>query len=196
MASEIFKAIPTMCRGLQFRSRLEAAWYCYLQDLGFTVTYEPEPLHAGTIKDGDELQDLGVWLPDFYLKEVNCYVEIKALRDTYDKHDQDSMARAYVIGYSTPTIIVLGSPFEYYAVLIEERHKGNPAGWVIEFMNSSEPSLYHVGHWQGDCYPDEDLLWWADPRSNMCSSNDEPFKAEGPYRDRACKAWNETQWNR
>src|SRR5262245_11062087 len=51
-----------------FRSRLEARWAVYYDDLGIEYQYELQ---------GFDLGDAGHYLPDFYLYEWRCYAEVK-----------------------------------------------------------------------------------------------------------------------
>lgn len=62
------KALETRYNGYRFRSRLEARWAVFFDEMGWSYEYEPE---------GFEL-DRGIkYLPDFYLPEFNMYVEVK-----------------------------------------------------------------------------------------------------------------------
>lgn len=61
------KAIETVYDGYKFRSRLEARWAVFFKSLGVRFEYEPE---------GFELS-CGRYLPDFYLTDLDLYVEIK-----------------------------------------------------------------------------------------------------------------------
>ena len=62
------KAIDTEYDGHKFRSRLEARWAVFFNEMGWEYEYEPE---------GYILSD-GTWyLPDFYLTEYDVYVEVK-----------------------------------------------------------------------------------------------------------------------
>lgn len=60
-------AIPTVYRGRQYRSRLEARWAAFFDELGWRHEYEPF--------------DLGSWSPDFLLPDWNVLVEIKPLTE-------------------------------------------------------------------------------------------------------------------
>ena len=60
-------AIPTIYAGIQFRSRLEARWAVFMDALGVKWEYEPEGFTDGTL----------CYLPDFWLPNQNCYLEIK-----------------------------------------------------------------------------------------------------------------------
>lgn len=62
------KAIETKYNGYKFRSRLEARWAVFFDEMGIKYEYEPE---------GFELSDGTKYLPDFYLPESDCYIEIK-----------------------------------------------------------------------------------------------------------------------
>jgi len=64
------KAIQTRYKGHLFRSRLEARWAVVLDALGVKWHYEAEGYDLGA--------DLGYYLPDFWLPELNTFLEIKA----------------------------------------------------------------------------------------------------------------------
>lgn len=61
------KPIETEYHGLRFRSRLEARWAVFFDEIGINYHYEP---------DGFDLGDEW-YLPDFYLDDFGIYVEIK-----------------------------------------------------------------------------------------------------------------------
>lgn len=63
----MIRAIPTMYRGVTFRSRLEARWAVFYDALGIGWHYEHE---------GYQLPS-GWYLPDFWLPDLGCHVEIK-----------------------------------------------------------------------------------------------------------------------
>lgn len=69
---ERIKAIQTKYNGYTFRSRLEARWAVLFDSLKIRYNYEPE---------GFELNNGEWYLPDFYLPEINCYVEVKPWLD-------------------------------------------------------------------------------------------------------------------
>lgn len=70
------KAIETVYDGYRFRSRLEARWACFFKTLGIEYEYE---------KEGYDLD--GVWyLPDFWLPEQECFIEIKGQEPTEDEY--------------------------------------------------------------------------------------------------------------
>lgn len=72
------KAIDTVYKGCRFRSRLEARWAVYFDCMGIAYEYEPE---------GFEFEDGTKYLPDFYLREIDAYVEIKSIGALSVKYD-------------------------------------------------------------------------------------------------------------
>ena len=69
MGAEI-KAIETVYKGYRFRSRLEARWAVFFDALGVRWEYEKETFDLG---------DAGWYLPDFWLPDFDCWVEVKGV---------------------------------------------------------------------------------------------------------------------
>lgn len=67
------KAIETIYNGYRFRSRLEARWAVFFNTLKIQFEYE---------KEGYML-DSGFYLPDFWLPEHECWIEIKGKPPTF-----------------------------------------------------------------------------------------------------------------
>lgn len=72
------KAIETVYQGCRFRSRLEARWAIFFDTLRILWKYEAE----GYDLDGTQ------YLPDFWLPEYNCFVEIKGQEPTKEEIDK------------------------------------------------------------------------------------------------------------
>ena len=66
------KAIETAYDGYRFRSRLEARWAVFFNTLGISYEYE---------KEGFDL-DGTYYLPDFWLPEQKCWIEVKGQEPT------------------------------------------------------------------------------------------------------------------
>ena len=66
------KAIETIYNGYRFRSRLEAKWAIFFDELKIKYQYELE---------GYELPNGMRYLPDFYIESMDVYVEIKQTID-------------------------------------------------------------------------------------------------------------------
>lgn len=72
----MLKAIETKYKGYRFRSRLEARWAVFFDALGIRFEYE---------KEGFDLEDVGRYLPDFWLPQVNMWAEVKPSTFTYNE---------------------------------------------------------------------------------------------------------------
>ncbi|MBP7661589.1 MAG: hypothetical protein KA778_16395 [Burkholderiaceae bacterium] len=68
------KAIETVYRGYRFRSRLEARWAVFFDELGLKWEYEPEGFERSGWMEGNGTVR---WLPDFLLTETNTWIEVK-----------------------------------------------------------------------------------------------------------------------
>jgi hypothetical protein len=60
--------ILTFYNGYRFRSRTEARWAVFFDALGIICEYE---------KEGYKLDGAGYYLPDFWLPELDCFIEVK-----------------------------------------------------------------------------------------------------------------------
>ena len=90
--SKMIKAIETRWNGYRFRSRLEARWAVFFEDLGTPWEYEPE---------GFDLGADGLYLPDFYLQDIDAWVEIKPQRLSDAERD-----KAFALSSMTNKIVV------------------------------------------------------------------------------------------
>ena len=98
MASSLGRiaAIETLYKGYRFRSRLEARWAVFFDQLGVAWEYEPE---------GFDLPEAGRYLPDFYLPGSGVFFEVKGVKPT-----DDETMKAYVLARETgkPVVIACG----------------------------------------------------------------------------------------
>jgi hypothetical protein len=74
------KILETTFRGCRFRSRLEARWAVFMHTLGVPYVYEPEAY---------ELDGL-YYLPDFWLPQQDCFLEIKPEDPTEEESEKAS----------------------------------------------------------------------------------------------------------
>lgn len=70
------KAIETVYNGYRFHSRLEARYAVFFDALGIKYEYE---------KEGYDLGEAGWYLPDFWLPELKCWIEIKGESPSADE---------------------------------------------------------------------------------------------------------------
>lgn len=70
MSQPYIKAKPTTFKGVRMRSRLEAKWAARLDAEKIAWEYEPKLFRLFKGKGGG-------YLPDFYCKRQNCWIEVK-----------------------------------------------------------------------------------------------------------------------
>jgi DNA-dependent RNA polymerase auxiliary subunit epsilon len=80
-----FTPIPTMYAGYKFRSRTEARWAVFFDTLGIKYRYEI---------DGFNL-DGARYLPDFWLSQQDCWIEVKGQKPTEQEHDKATLLSIY-----------------------------------------------------------------------------------------------------
>lgn len=90
----MLKAIDTYYNGYFFRSRLEARWAMFFDELEIKYLYEHE---------GYQLSDGTLYLPDFYLPESDSFFEVKGVMTDEDMHKIKQLIadseKAVTIGY-------------------------------------------------------------------------------------------------
>ena len=122
------KAIETIYDEYKFRSRLEARWAVFFNAMGIEYEYE---------KEGYDLGKDGWYLPDFWLPELELWVEIKpqvigitaSQRD--EAHDKAEALRD-IANY--PVLLCYGSPKQtwnyLYACDTNDSGGGNYEGYA------------------------------------------------------------------
>lgn len=81
------KAIETMYAGTLFRSRLEARWAVFFDELNIEWQYEPEGFEIGEREEtspGEWAQPIR-YLPDFFLPDTETWVEVKGHEEALDR---------------------------------------------------------------------------------------------------------------
>lgn len=76
---QTIKPIETIYNGYRFRSRLEARWAVFFDTLGIKYHYEYE---------GFNLNKVGWYLPDFWLPDIDTWVEIKGQEPTEEEREK------------------------------------------------------------------------------------------------------------
>lgn len=103
----MLKAIETAYKGYRFRSRLEARWAVFFDALEIPWEYE---------KEGFDLGEAGLYLPDFWLTQFRSFVEIKGQKPT---EAEGLKAIALARQGNAMVMLVWGVPGEEKGVLIE-----------------------------------------------------------------------------
>lgn len=94
----IIKAIATEYRGHRFRSRLEARWACFFDNVGWTWEYEA--------------LDLDGYIPDFILTFPNAPVLVEVKPVLYEKDFAKSWEKIMASGWDKEALIVGAKIFE------------------------------------------------------------------------------------
>lgn len=128
----IIKAIETRYDGYRFRSRLEARWAVFFNNLGLRYEYELE---------GYELESGDRYLPDFYLPELAVHLEAKPHKDLSTKELRK------ILGFgcdgNKPLLLAVGSPAPDALYLIDRRTMP-----PYEELESEEPEKTTAVFWQ------------------------------------------------
>lgn len=116
----MIKPIETSYKGYLFRSRLEARWAVFFDDLGIDWEYENE---------GYDLGEFGWYLPDFWLPRTwnGLLVEIK--QKGYQPNNIGSKYKALAIGGKNICLFA-GDPYD---LIFEE--KGQFIAWDIDHID-------------------------------------------------------------
>ena len=99
----MIKPILTDYGDYRFRSRLEARWALFFDRVGIAWDYEPE---------GFSLPVNGRYLPDFWLPESACYVEIKP----FLKPDPAETSKCKELSQDHSVLLICGDPLEHRAM--------------------------------------------------------------------------------
>ena len=93
-----FNQIPTHYKGHACRSRVEARWMVAFDIARIMFEYEPE---------GFDLPEVGKYLPDFYLPQVDMFAEVKA--DTFNLEELKK-AQALATHTEKGVLLLSGTP--------------------------------------------------------------------------------------
>lgn len=112
---KIIAAKPTVYNEITFRSRLEADWARLLDSWGIPWAYEEQ---------GYQFEDGTRYLPDFYLLEQDCYLEVKGVMSDFDRHKIECLAR------ESCKNVAIGLPRGYFALYDTTRSMGENINFV------------------------------------------------------------------
>lgn len=124
------RAIETRYNGFRFRSRLEARWAVFFDALGIRYEYE---------REGYELPGGVRYLPDFWLPQQECFIEIKGWQIA---EGDETYLKAQLLAEELEAFV--------YVFCGQIRDAGNTLG--LEF----HPWMRIEGHEQ----PEPEHVWW------------------------------------
>lgn len=99
----MIKSIETVWDGIKFRSRTEARWAAFFSAIGIEFQYEMEGFH---LSSGE------MYVPDFWIPECKCWIEIKGVKDGHQKHINDLMEVCEKTDKDSFGFVFVGQPFE------------------------------------------------------------------------------------
>lgn len=145
------KPIETHYGGHRFRSRLEARWAVFFDELGVVWDYEPQ---------GFDLGDAGLYLPDFWLEGNKCWFEVKGV-PVEPNTPEEGKIRALRDESEAPVIVAYGRigdvTHNIYAYDLAESSGGEYEGYGMWNRIAPDGSLiFQVGDRPGarDYYAD------------------------------------------
>ena len=110
------KAIETVYNGYRFRSRLEARWAVFFDALDVKYEYE---------KEGYELPS-GRYLPDYWLPELDIWVEIKGAPPT---EKEEKKCRELFDHHGSPVVCFWEQPSRSLGKIYCEHCTDSGGGW-------------------------------------------------------------------
>ncbi|MBI5344467.1 MAG: hypothetical protein HZB21_06645 [Deltaproteobacteria bacterium] len=122
----------TVYNGIRFKSRLEARWAIFFDNLGIEYQYEPEY---------DEVQAglAVVWYkPDFFIPSLNCSIEIKP-------REPSELSLTKAAGW------VDFHPDIYIFYELRPPSKESESGWLMYWSNKHKKATLSKGHWWTEC---------------------------------------------
>jgi len=146
----MIKAIETVHRGYNFRSRTEARWAVFFDHLDWKWQYEAEGYHLPS----------GPYLPDFYFPDQHMFVEVKGLPFTASEKLKCKELSLLPIPeypeYTHSVFMVVGPPeCQHYGgfhngeefdigIFVEKGHKFYPVDYSMDFYKEDYPRTYYA----------------------------------------------------
>ena len=147
MARDI-EATPTRYKGVRFRSRLEAQWAVFWDELG--VKWEYEPL-TFLLSDGKQ------YTPDFWIVDLALWVEIKP--NAQIAHEEDARGKCHKLAYETGDLVYLDQGGFAWPISEDWQYSNAfvPGGAEVY----SVLFYYITGDVQGDFIYESENHYWA-----------------------------------
>lgn len=120
------ESIDTNYDGYNFRSRLEARWAVFFNEMGWEYLYEPQ---------GYKLPNGYKYLPDFYLPKFRTFAEVKF--DILDEFDYDR-ARELVKATKIPLLILDSDPSHKFFTQIQFDNSESGSDIILHKINLVE----------------------------------------------------------
>lgn len=158
--TDAFGSVPAVALSDPMRESPASQWMPLLREKWRHVCSGGGPIRVGHDDDGNPL---GLFNATFIcdgrdncdLGDAPCYMRVLVVPfrpvGGFSDYEKSQIKAAVISGYEVPTLIIMGTPAMFFAVLVNERYKGNPRGFVVDQF------LEPCGEWGNwDWYPDED----------------------------------------
>jgi len=156
----MIKAIETSYKSYRFRSRLEARWAVFFDEMGVQWEYE---------KEGYDLGEHGWYLPDFYLPATESFVEVKPKPTSFNPNQRIYLAGKFTGGTGKNT------PYDWREGLIPFKKFGYSD--VSELPTRAWEASY-CGFWYAGPFPIDLVSGHA---SNIGHIEDSPCEDDDGY---------------
>ena len=170
----MIQAIETSYKGYRFRSRAEARWAIFWDEMGYKWEYEPEGF---VLPDGTHyLPDFRLWTPQqepMWAEIKGAHIEEDAKFTAFCEALYNQEEEPYLWTPHPRTVLLSGTPYEYF--IEEVGHRGT--AWRMKAFICPRCGLPEVG---------------ADPEDHICipcdwetpSGGGHPVEVDGffPYR--------------
>jgi hypothetical protein len=140
------KAVETIHKSITYRSRLEARWAAFFENIGFRHIYEPE----GFEHEGKR------YLPDFWIDELDGYLEVKQHNAGEDEIKRVREWQRDMAASGMRLFSVFGEPNPDKFIMCD------PSGEIIKLLDCRRCD--------GVCYADR--ISWGQFKGHTCEDHD------------------------
>lgn len=142
---------PIVRKGVEYTTETLADWGVALSHAAIWIKQG----ETHTVREIDGICSAAVRC-DFLMQPLNfdyprLNVVIVPLRDkgTYPPEEQARIRNAVILGYQEPTLIIMGSPWHFFGVMVVERYKGIARGFKVDEYLDELAEVYGNG-WSPD----------------------------------------------
>lgn len=158
-------------RGVTYKNGLHADWADAFRQVSHDLTYMPDARVVSAISGSGELN--AVIRPDFCChffrtpskvrdERHNVVIVNRCDRGEMPHADKERIRNAAILGYTSPTVIIIGSPWFFYGIEVNDRYKGCPAGNIVNDWLHFIGEVYLTGWYPDETWEAADFRDYAD----------------------------------
>lgn len=159
--------------GIEYKNQLHADWADALKHVCRSVIYMPPECAVEEL--GGEHPRKGFIRPDFLCESIdedfgtfNVVIIPRCDVGAMSDESKERSRNAAILGYRVPTAIIMGSPWCFWGVLINERYKGCPQGFGIGDSLEALEEQYLSGWYPDESWEGEDFREFCDRLKPAC----------------------------